>query len=438
METTPEEKRNAKDKRKDNFFAFRNSVYLTSSKAIITILIAALTFFCASQVLAVIVLYTKEEPYVVNAFTQGPRFNYEKSEPFKEEVKCAFENILTYSLRYQDPDGFSNPDMIRFIVEEENENCQKQIKTVTEILRYQIEHNKVEEEYIKDGFVSLGSGGAYTIEEAAIEKYYEEKYGELIESRKRVDEDYNAVVSYIEKLNSVYYAVFDRENNRLVSNAPVSTNEEAQNYFSSLENCLMVFNSKSPYYVPGSLQNLFPVVQELSSEFSENFDLFVSFSGGLVFNDNCKGIESKYHEVYSVVAKRLILTAVFALFGIGLAVLLLRISGHREHKGAIKYALSDRLPNDLHILVHALIAASMLILTENSVYLILNPHLNTTWLTLSPEYFVIRAEVCSVIFVLFTLAAICCIKRHWLHKTLFTNTVIYKIFDSVKKIKKEK
>ncbi len=439
METIPEEeKRNSKDRQKDLFSAFRNSIYLTSSKAFIAFLIAVLTFFCASQVLDVIVLYTKKESYVVNVFTQGPRFNYEESEPFEEEVKTAFENILTYSLQYQDPEGFSNPDMIRFILEEENDNCKKQIETVIEILRYQTAHNEVDEEYLKDGFVSVNNDGAYTINETAVQKYYREKYDALIENRKRVDEDYNAVVSYIESLNSVYFAVFDRENNRLVSNAPVSTNEEAQKYFSSLENCLMVFNSKSPYYVPGSLQNLFPVVQELSDEFGKNFDLFVSFSGGLIFDDNCKSIENNYKEVYSDVSKRLILTAVFGFIGIFLAVVLLRISGHREHEGAIKYALSDKLPNDLHILVHILIAASMLILTENSVYLILNPHLNTTWLTLSPEYFVARAEICSTIFVLFTLAAICCIKRHWLHKTLFTNTIIYKAFDAIRKVKKEK
>ena len=438
MAKTEEEKSISNSKRKDAFSAFRNTLYLTSSKAAITVIIAVLTFLCAFEILNVVLLYTRKEPYVVNAFTQGTRFNYEKSAPFEEEVKRAFENILTYSLKYQDPDGFSNPDLVRYIINEENENCRKQTENVLEILRYQTEHGEVDEEYIKDGFVLLKADGTYSIEEETVQKYYRGKYDELIESRKRVDEDYNAVVSYLESLNSVYFSVFDRENNRLVSNAPVSTSDEAQKYFSSLENCLMVFNSKSPYYVPGELQNLFSVVQDLSEEFDQNFDLFVSFSGGLVFNDNCKQIESEYKEVYAIVAKRLILTAVFGAVGIFLAIVLLRLSGHREHGGAIKYALTDKLPNDLHILVHFLIAVSMLILTENSVYLILNPHLNTTWLTLSSEYLMLRAEICSVLFVLFTLAAICCIKRHWLHKTLFTNTIVYRAFDAIRKVKKEK
>lgn len=437
MENKTEEEKNQK-RGKDFFSAFRNTLYLTSSKAFIAVLIAVLTFLCAAQVLDVVVLYTEKEPYVVNVFTQGTRFDYEESEPFETEVKRAFENILTYSLKYQDPEGFSNPDLVRYIVNEETQNCRKQIENVLEILNYQTEHESVENEYIQSGFVSVNPDGSYTIDEAAVEKYYKKKYDDLIESRKRVDEDYNSVVTYLDGLNSVYFAVFDREKNRLVSNADVSTSDEAQKYFSSLENCLMVFNSKSPYYVPGTLQDLFPIVQEISENYGENFDLFVSFSGGIVFNDECKNIENEYREVFSVVSKHLIVTAILGAVGIFLSCVLFCLSGRREYKGGTKYALADRLPNDLHILVHLLIAVSMLILTENSVYLILNPHLNTTWLTLSAGYLKLRAEVCSVIFVLFMLAAICCIKRHWLHKTLFSNTIICKVIDAFKKIKSEK
>ncbi len=422
---------------KDFFSAFRNALYLTSSKALIAVLIAVLTFVCASQILNVILLYTQKEPYVVNVFTQGVRFDYEESEPFKEEAKRAFENILNYSLKYQDAEGFSNPDYVRYIVEEENDNCEKQIRTVLEILNYQAEQKSVDEEYIKEGFAFLNADGSYTIDKTAVEEHYRKKYDALIENRKRVDEDYNAVVEYLENMNSVHFAVFDREKNRLVSNITVSTNEEAQKYFSSLKNCLMVFNSKSPYYVPGSLQELFPVVQELSDEYEKNFDFFVAFSGGIVFNDECKNIENEYHQVFSVVSRRLAAAAILGAFGLFLAVVLFCLSGRREYNGGTKYALADRLPNDLHILVHLLIAASMLILTENSVYLILNPHLNTTWLTLSPGYLMLRAEVCIVIFVLFMLAAICCVKRHVLHKTLFSNTVIFKVISVFKRDKKE-
>ena len=126
------------------------------------------------------------------------------------------------------------------------------------------------------------------------------------------------------------------------------------------------------------------------------------------------------------------LGAAFAAIGLVLVFLLLHLSGRREYKGAPKYALADKLPNILHVSVHLLIAASMFYLVEDSVFLILNPHLNTSWLTIDPEYFKLRAEICSAIFVLFMLAAVCCIKRHYLHKTLLTNTLVYKLIQKAK------
>lgn len=433
MENNIANKKSFKSKRKEFFLAFRNTLYLTSSKAFIAILIAALTFLCATQVLDIIRLYTKEDSYVVNSFKQGPNFNYETSEPFKQEVKLAFSNILSYSLKYQDADGFSNPDLINYYTETENKNRDAQIKTVLSILDYQVSKNSVDGEYLSNGFVKKSESGTFFVNRKAVEDYYTKVYADLLESEKRTDEDYRVVAEYLDGFDNVLFAVFDHEKNRLVSNAPVSTSEEAQKYFSSLENCLMVFNSKNPYYIPGSIQDLFPIVQELSVGFGENFDFLISFSGGMVFNENCKNIEKTYNEIYSVVAKKIALTVILSAIGILFAVLLLRISGRREHKGAAKYALTDRLPNEIHIAVHILIAFSMLFLSENSVYLILNPHLGTSWLTLEPSYLALRAEICSVIFVLFTLAAVCCIKRHLLHKTLFKNTIIFKIISSFKK-----
>lgn len=421
-----------KEKRKENMIAFKNTLYLTPSKAATAFVIAVLTFFAAAQFLDVLCLYTEEKPYVVNAFLQGPRFNYEESKPFKEETKNALTHILDYSLKYQDPDGFKSPDTIKFYIEKETANCNKQIQTVLEILAYESEHDSVEEEYFKSGFISKNADGSYSINKSEIEKHYKKQYDDLIESYKRLDEDYNENVTYIEKLNEVYYAVFDSEKNRLVSNAPVSTKEQAEKYFSSLENCLMVFDSKNPYYVPGSLQELFPIVQELASEYEQRFDIYIAFSGGLVFNDECKGIESKYDSIFSLVAKHMILGITLSILGLCAVIMLLCLSGRREYKGAPKYALSDRLPNILHISVHLLIAGSMFYLIEDSVYLILNPHLNTSWLTIDPGYLRLRAEVCSSIFILFSLAAICCIKRHYLHKTLFTNTLVYKLIRAIK------
>lgn len=374
------------------FVTFRNTLFLTSSKIVIAVLIAVLTFLSATQFLDVLCLYTEEKSYVVNSFTQGLRFDCRESEPFKDEVNNALTHILDYSLRYQDPDGFNNPDSIRFYIEEETANCEKQIQTVLEILDYETKHNEVEDEYLKNGFVSKESDGSYSINQDKVRSHYDKQYSELIESFKRNDEGYNEAVSYIEKLTGVYYAVFDDEKGRLISNAPVSTKDQAQKYFSSLENSLMVFDSKNPYYVSGPLKNLFPVVHDLCGNYNQSFNIFISFPDDLVFNDECRNIESKYNSVFGVVMRHMTCGAIFAAIGLVLIFLLLRISGRREYNGAPKYALSDKLPNILHVSLHLLIAVSMFILVENSIYLILNPHLNTSWLTIEPGYLKLRAE----------------------------------------------
>ena len=426
-----------KETRSGNFFnSFVNALYLTSSKAIIAFLIALATFIASSQVLGVLLLYTENQTYVVNAFKQGVRFNYRKSEPLKLEVKNTVEAILDYSLKYSSPEGFSNPDAIRFAISDAENDRDNQIKTVLEILLYETEHNNVEAQYTENGFVSKTDGG-YRINEDVVKGFYKKKYDELIESQKRLDDGYRAVTDKLSSLHSVSYAVFDRAKNELTTSENVSTFKEAQKLFSSKENCLMVFDSGNPYYVHSQLDDLSPLIEELAKNYEDEFDIFISFPSDMVFSPNCEKIESTYKEVYQNVALHLSIAGAVSAVGLALTILLLRLSGHRERGGAVKYALSDKLPNILHIALHLSISVSTALLVEDSVYLILNPHLNTDWLTISSEFFVLRAEVCSTLCVLFTLAAICCIKRHCLHKTLLKNTLIYKAVMLIKRKKEQ-
>lgn len=413
-----------------------NALYLTSSKAIIVFLIAVATFVASSQILDVVLLYTENQTYVVNAFKQGPRFNYRKSEPLKLEVKNTLSAILDYSLKYSSPEGFESPDMIRFATEDAEKNCQKQIETTLQILDYETKNGSVKEEYFQNGFVTKNPNGC-TVNKAAVEEHYRKQYDELLESQKRLDEGYRSVTDALNALRSVSYAVFDRTEKRLSTDEKVSSLEEAQKLFSSKENCLMVFDSKNPYYVHGSLDDMSALIEELSESYEHDFDIFVSFPADMVFSPACEKIESTYREIYRSVTLHLSISAAVSAIGLALTVLLLCLSGRRERGGAPKYALSDKLPNILHIALHLSVSVSAALLVKDSLYLILNPHLGTEWLTVSPDYFILRAEVCSALCVLFTLAAVCCIKRHCLHKTLFKNTLVCKVIDLVKR-KKER
>lgn len=425
-------------RRGGNFYnSFVNTLYLTSSKAVIAFLIALTTFIASSRVLDILLLYTENETYVVNAFKQGPRFNYRKSEPLKLEVKNTLEAILDYSLKYSSPEGFSSPDTIRLEIEDAENSRKEQTKTVLEILRYEIAQGNVEEQYIKDGFLSKTSG-SYEINEKAVENFYQKKYDDLLESQKRLDDGYRAVTDTLAALHSVSYAVFDRIQGKLTTSEDnIETFEEAQKQFSGRENCMMVFDSDNPYYVHGSLDDMSAMIEDISKNYENEFDIFVSFPSNMIFSPNCEKIESTYKEIYHSVALHLSAAGIASAIGLALVILLLCLSGHRERNGAVKYALSDKLPNILHIALHLSISVSTALLVKDSVYLVLNPHLNTEWLTVNPSFFVLRAEICSTLCVLFTLAAICCIKRHCLHKTLFKNTLIYKAITLIKR-KKER
>lgn len=423
-----------KEKRNNNISAFKNTLYLTSSKAVLVVFIALLTFLGSMQLLEIVELYTQEKSNVINVFKQGRFFDYENSEPFKQEARRTFAFVLDYALQYQDTEGFLNPDYIKIIIDSETENCQKQIKTVLEILEYETEHDCVSDEYIQNGFVSVDSSGGATINKTAVEEHYEKQYADLIESQKRTDDGYRETTDHLNDCRGLEFAVFDRENNRVVSNVPsITTSSLAEEYFSSSENSILLFNSKNPYYIHSTLGQLLPMIQELCDEYEQNFDFFVAFNDGLVYNSSCEKIESEYNEVLRVVARRLAVFLFSCLLGGFLIVVLLRVSGRREHHGAPKYALTDRLPNELHLFVHVVIILSMLFLNQSSLYLIMNPHLDTTWLTVIPDFFVIRAEICSVVMVLFVLAAVCCVKRHILHGTLFSNTLFFKLLSQKRK-----
>lgn len=424
--TKEEKTNNTEEKRSANFFnLFVNALYLTTSKAVIAFLIALTTFVATSQLLDVILLYTENEAYVVNFFKQGPNFDYRESEPLRLEVEETLSAILDYSLRYSSPDGFESPDTIRLTIQDAEETCRKQIESVNEILDYEILTGSVDGEYIANGFVSKSADG-YIINKAAIESYYQKQRDELIESHKRIDDGYRAATDTINSLRSVSYAVFDRTGDRIITSENVSDIEQAQKLFSSKENTLMVFDSRNPYFVHGSLDDMSGIVEEIEKNYPQDFDIFVSFPEDMIFNSDCEKIESKYNGIYHAVSGHLTVAVIVAAAGLALTVLLLCLSGRRERAGAPKYALTDRLPNVLHIFMHLTIAVSTTLLVKDSVYLILNPHLNTEWLTIRPDFFVLRAEVCATLSVLFMLAAICCVKRHLLHKTLFKNTLIYK------------
>jgi len=124
----------------------------------------------------------------------------------------------------------------------------------------------------------------------------------------------------------------------------------------------------------------------------------------------------------------------FCLIGLALlTVALLLLAGKRESGGKTKFAVTDRLPNELHLLFHLVLLLSMLSLISNSIYIVLHPQLGIPGLTALPDFYVLRANVCAVLFYMTVVGMLCTIKRHYKNHSLLRNTLAYYVFQRFRK-----
>ena len=419
------------EKSKNLLSVIRNVLYLTSAKFVILFIIGVMAFLGCSQLFNILEFYTQDKGSVINAFVQGADFDYKTSIPFKYEVKAAADNILKYALIYQDIENFNSSDALQYHIDDETARTDEQIRILKYFASYQIETGEYEKEFLSNGYIKFkkGSKGKNLawVDEELIERTCIKNRDELIDGyKKSADSNYREITKYLDSMNGVFYAV-DDHNGNIITNTGKTSSAQLQSFFSKTKDNLVVFNSKEPYYTTTTMLDFIETVEKLSADYEQNFDIYISFNNGLVFNDNCKAIEQKCVEMFENVSGCLVKATIFTVITLAFSVLLLLIAGKREYKGTIKYSITDKLPNDIHIMFHAITEISMVMLINNSIYIILNPHLGTTWLTVSPTYFIVRAELCCVIVVMVILAALCVIKRHYKNKSLISNTIIYRL-----------
>lgn len=425
--------KNLREEQQDNIrIILKNLIYLSSTKVAILALISIMAFITSSDCLKILTLYTEKPATVANAYSQGSDFDYETSEPFKAEIKMCIENLLLYSLKYNDIENYKFSDSIQIHIDDEMKRAEEQIEIQKYLAQIQIEKNDFDEEYIKKGFIKFknqnnGEKVAF-IDDSAIIRYNNKLRDNLIEGyKKSSDSDYRAVSDYIDSLDGVNYAIIDNTNKKIFTNLDSTEKKDLKKIFSKKENSLLVFNSKNPYYAATSLKNFSTVVESLATEFDQNFDFYISFDNGLYFNERCAEFETECIKMYKTIFDLSFRAASWCLATFLLSAFMVIISGRREYKGAIKYGVTDHLPNDIHLCFHIIIAISMIMVIDNSVWVIKNPSYISSWFSSSPGYYIFRAQICAVILHLVLLAATCCFKRHFVNKSVISNTAAYKI-----------
>lgn len=410
----------------------RNVVYLLPFKSLLLTLAGLLVFLISVQSMQLLLDYTKDDASVRNAFTQRGDFDYRTSEPFLALTQQMIEDILDDALVYQDLENFASPDLLQNCIRQERARMEKKIVTATDLAVLQEKSGEYQQAFVDNGFFK-SVNGRLVADKAAIRAYYEAELASLIESYKvATDDDYHRIKESLDALRGVQFAVVMHDTDALVTNTGLSSAEEIQKQIEVQPMHLLLFNSREPYYTNTSMKDIAELAQPLVKARDASFDLLISFPADLHFNDACDRIEETSLAMFETVAgrTRFILFCLIGLFLLTVALLLL--AGKRESGGKIKYAVTDRLPNELHLLFHLVLLLSLLSLVGNSVYTVLHPHVDFG-LTAATDYYVLRAELCTVSIYLTLTGMLCTFKRHYANRSLLSNTLVYAVIRRFRK-----
>ena len=403
----------------------RNIVYLLPFKVFLLLLISVLMFNISSLNMHLLQEYSVDRASVRNALIQRSNFDYRTSETFLDETKTLLDTILQYALVYQDLENFVSPDLLQTRIAQETERMEEQIAVVLYLAGLQAESGDLKDEYVNNGFFKTKNGKT-VVDEQAVRAYYQKEYAGLIEGYKVAsDDNYYKIKSYLDALREVKFAVVLHDSDAVISNTDLSSAREVQKDIAAQPMHLLLFNSREPYYTNTSMKDVAELAQQVVADYDGSFDLFVSFPKDLHFNEACDKMEETCLAMYQKVSASIRNTVLCLAAALALTVVLLLITGKREVGGKIKYAVTDRLPNELHFLFHLCILLSMISLIGSSIYSLLHPHLGVKWLTISPDFYAIRANLCTVVLYLSFLGILCSFKRHYRNHSLLKNTLIW-------------
>lgn len=350
---------------------FFNYFYTTLSKTITVILIMIFVWLSSSNILNSTVFYNDDAVAVINVFRQWSHYDYSTSEFLDNEIKSAISDVLVYSLHFA-PTGNQEEDLAK---------------------------------YYQNGSI----------------------------------DQYRLVKEHLDSLQNFRFAVVNHDTDTVISNIEdlngKTPDAAVRGYFGGNEKSLLiVHNARNPYYESGTMVDYVDYVRELSVNYADDFDLYVSFGENLSFAGDGENFRQRHATALEIVKASLFRAAVYALISLVLIALLVITSGKREIGGKTYLTISDKIPNDMMFVFFLIIFISMSVLFENSVYMIVraSSYDGVLWFTYSPEYYYIRANISLLILVFSVIISVCGLKRQAENQTLLTNTYLYKRISAYK------
>jgi len=357
---------------------YRNLFYTRAFKSVILIFITVLTWVTSGYVTEMFHMQVTNRAAVKNVFTQPFSFDYETSEYLQQEIETTIDSVLDYSLNYSK----------NFIPDADSSY----------------------EEY--DYYMRLSNVG------------------------------YRKTVEYLESLKGVNFAVVNHSTDKIISNireihGASSGTETGTLFRSSNHPFIIIYNCRKPYYEQESLSDYVEHVRKKASEYSDNCDLYISFTEGLCFRETLAYYENMHSEysdkVFSLSQKIII----FSLASTLLVSLLVKVCGKAEKDGKAIPSLSDRLPTDLILIFELMIIACAIALYHTSLYMIYKTStIEEYGIGFSSELYALRADITLVIAVHLLCAMLCKIKRQKSLGTLYSGSYICMIAKLLSKNKK--
>lgn len=414
-----------------------NLFYTAQAKALIAILIVICSWLMNSELTDIFSFYKQDRIAVTNVFMQGADYDYETSYFLTNEIETAIKDVLEYSLVYHRNTNETN-------------GSETSAETIVYLAESFVKNKVVNQTFIDEGFIELIESEECDEATEIDNKFFIQKvnYDKILESnsnldfdefyKRATDEDYAEMYKRLDRLKNFRFAVVNHKTDTIVSNISAlngkSPKMTVRRYFGDEKNMLIVRDAETPYYESGTMSEYVQFVSEQAKKYPDNFDIYISFGSNMEFAGSGEDFSQRHMNALRSIEADFKGILLFFIILFILFVTIIAVSGKRELRGKAYPSLTDRLPNDIKLLLDAVVYISMSALYQNSLYMTLrSTNIENYWLNYSPEYYLIRSNLSMVVMICVITAFCCSVKRQLRCGTLLTNTYIYKTVKNYKK-----
>lgn len=429
---------------------FLNLFYTDTFKALLFITILVFSWLTSSCTLKTTEIYKDDPAAVMNVIVQRTDFDFPSSVLLEKEIDSAIKNVVSYSLDYH-----RNDDKIE---ETSPYDFAYYIDMVVYLANTLVKDNVVHDTFIENGFIELipsrtkegsveidGKHYRQKVNEERIRSFAEYQKDVIIEyARRSMDSNYRNLAETIDSYKDFTFALVNHTTGKIVSNIEnintKSSSEPIRQYFGNNGSSLLIVrDAKNPYFESGTMKNYVSNVKKVASNYSDNFDLYISFPDNFEFSASEQDYAQRHIDTAKKMYHHINKAVVYLFIATVLFIILVFLAGKKEIGGKVYLSTFDKIPNDALILLYIIVIVCLFVLIDNSLYMIIKTtDYENYWFNRTPGYYVFRANATLTGAVITLIAFACTLKRQYKNKTLIKNTYIHRLITNYKLVLESK